>query len=703
MADKPPIMQETQSQHALTFVDQEGPNVVALRGAYDRTLSELSTYFNQCISSSDNRRCYWPGKSPDMRKHGADAFPWEGASDTEARIIDERINNYVSLFMASLARANIRAYPTEHSDTGRARVVSAFLKWMVASYIPRFRQEMELGANYFLERGLMITYIGWERMEKKYLQKIDINQIAVSSPELARLIIEGKNDDDIIKMLKSVYPDLVDKRAKKALKDLREKGTGEIPVSRLSVDRPFLQTCAPDGDVFFPSYCIDPQRAPFVFYRTFLSVQEVLSRVTSDGWDEAWAEYICSKYRGVNTYNLESVYGTRGLSYARYRQQYNANELVEVVYGFQRLIDPEDGSEGIYCTIFHPKFSGANDVQGYAKFELLNGYNDYPFVVTRLSNDSKRMYELQTFADLLRGPQDQVKAERDSRTDRNSLATLPPILHPPGNAPSDYGPGRYIPIRRAGEISFGPTPPYNPGSVEMERTMIGAADKIVGLAVDDPLSSIRQQYFVNKFLSHAQDVIKMAFKCYQRFGPDQVFFRVTGVADPMRFDKGNPDEDFDIKISFDVLNNDPDTQEARLGQFVNLLQLDKNGRINADSLLESMAAAIDPIMADAILQPAEQASQQVVKMVTDDLSKIFAGIEMPARPNGAQIALQVIQQYVSQPDVAGRIQQDEAFRGRMEKYAQQYQFALTQMQNAQIGRIGTQPAQMGQVNTQAIQ
>ena len=500
-----------------------------------------------------------------------------------------------------------------------------------------------------------------------------------------------------------MHPDLVDKRAKKALKELRDKGVGEIPVSRMSVDRPFLQTCAPDGDVFFPSYCIDPQRAPFVFYRTFLTVQEVLSRVTSDGWDEAWSEYVCSKYRGVNTYNLESVYGTRGGSTTRSRQQYNANELIEIVYGFQRLIDSEDGSEGIYCTIFHPKFSGASDVNGYAKFELLNGYNDYPFVVTRLSNSSKRMYDVETFSDLLRGPQDQVKAERDSRTDRNSLATLPPILHPPGNAPSDYGPGRYIPIRRAGEISFGPTPPYNPGSIEMERTVIGAADKIVGLAVDDPLSSIRQQYFVNKFLSHTQDVIKMAFKCYQRFGPDQMFFRVTGVADPMQFDKGNPDEDFDIKISFDVLNNDPDTHEARLAQFVQLLQLDKNGRINTDSLLEHMAGSIDPVMADAVLQPAEQASQQVVKMVTDDLAKIFAGIEMPARPNGAQVALQVIQQYVAQQDVAQRLEQDETFRGRLEKYAQQYQFALTQMQNAQIGRIGTAPAQMGQMTTQSVQ
>jgi hypothetical protein len=36
----------------------------------------------------------------------------------------------------------------------------------------------------------------------------------------------------------------------------------------------------------------------------------------------------------------------------------------------------------------------------------------------------------------------------------------------------------------------------------------------------------------------------------------------------MQFDKGNPDEDFDIKISCDVLNNDPETHEARLAQFV---------------------------------------------------------------------------------------------------------------------------------------
>jgi hypothetical protein len=132
------------------------------------------------------------------------------------------------------------------------------------------------------------------------------------------------------------------------------------------------------------------------------------------------------------------------------------------------------------------------------------------------------------------------------------------------------------------------------------------------------------------------------------------------------------------------------------------MQLDRNGRINPDALIDIAANAIDPIAADSILQPIEEAQQQIVKFVTDDLTKIFAGIEMPARPNGAQIALQIIQEYAQQPDVAERLQSDEVFAGRIQKYAAQYTFQQQQAENAQIGRVGTAPASMGSVNTQSV-
>lgn len=223
---------------------------------------------------------------------------------------------------------------------------------------------------------------------------------------------------------------------------------------------------------------------------------------------------------------------------------------------------------------------------------------------------------------------------------------------------------------------------------------------MIGLDPQDPMSQARQQFMVDKFLGHVAEVIRMSYKCFQRFGPDQVFFQVTGIPDPQVISKGDPNENFDIMINFDVLDTDPETVEKKIQGFVALQQLNVNNRMNVDGLLDIAAASIDPVMADSVLQPAPDAQEEMVQSVTDDLTKIFAGIEMPARPAGAQIAMQVIQQYVQQPDIQQRLQQDEAFRGRMEKYQGQYTFQMQQMQNAQIGRIGTAPAQMGEIDTQ---
>ena len=694
-------MSNTSEEKSLTFAAKE-PNVTVLQKAYDDTLADLEPYFQQCRQNYDDRNNIWPGKTRDLRKHGSDAFPWDGASDSEAHVIDERINSYVSLLMSSMVRANIRAYPVEFGDMARARVVSSFLKWMVSSYIPRFKKEMESSANHLLERGIAVTYVGWQREDRTYLQRLDLQQLAQVDPELAQAVMDATADDQIIAMLRSVYPSVTDARAKKALKDLRKKGIAEIPVSRRQVDCPLVQSLTPDGDFFFPSYATDPQRAPYCFWRTYFTAQELKNKVSTEGWDADWVDYVIEHYRGVNIDTIGQENNTRK-SVLWDDMVYEANELIEIVYGYQRLVDPIDNSEGIYCTVFHRELSSKiSEIKPYGKFELMNGYEDYPVIVTRLSEASKRLYDVQSMADILRGIQWQVKIERDSRTDRNSMATMPPIMHPVGNAPSDWGPGRFVPYRRGGEFQFGPTPQYNPGSVEMERTLLDVADRLVGLSANDPSSATKRQFILDKFLLHIQDVIKMAFKCYQRFGPDQLFFRITGVVDPMRLDKGNPDENYDIVIGYDVLNSDPETQETKLNQLVSLIQLDRNGRINPDALIDIAANAIDPIAADAILQPIEQAQQQIVQFVTDDLTKIFAGIEMPARPNGAQIALQVIQQYASQPDVAQRLQQDEIFAARLQKYAAQYTFQMQQAQNAQIGRIGTQPAAMGDVNTQSM-
>jgi hypothetical protein len=688
-------MQTNDNNAALTYV-QDVPNVPALKTAYDTTIGDLDWYLQSTRDSYDYRRNIWPGKSKDLRKHGADAFPFEGAADSEVQIIDERINTYVALFMSALTRANIRAYPVETEDMGRARVVSSFLKWMVASYIPDFKRQMELGANYLLERGMMITYVGWQKENRTFLQRLDLNQIAQVSPDLARIIIDGKSDDQIVDLLKGQFEGLTTKRARTALKELRKSGAAELPIIRQSVNAPKVASLGPDCDVFFPAFTTDPQKAPYCFWRVLMTAQELKNKVGTEGWDEEWVEKILE----MRVTSVDMNDPRTNTQYTRIAQE-QTTELYEVIYCYQRLIS-EDNSEGIYCTVFHNQYYGTPQEPKYAKYELLNGYDDYPFIVTKLSEDNKRLYELATIPEQLRGIQWQVKVERDSRIDRNSYATLPTILYPVGTPPPEWGPGVKVAYRRMGEIQFGPTPPYNPGSVEMERTQIDQADRIMGLDHNNPMSRIRQQYFVDKFLVHVRDVLRLTYKCYQRFGPEQLFFRVTGNPDPVRFGRGDPNENFDININFDVLSTDPETLESQLNQFVSLLQFDRNGRINVDRMLEMMATAVNPLLADSVLQPAQEAQQQIFRQVTDDLSKIYAGIEVGARPNGAQVAMQVIQQYVQQPDVSQRMQSDESFSARLQKYVQQYQFQMQQAQNAQIGRIGTQPAQMGDVQTQGL-
>jgi len=681
---------ENINDESLIYTANE-PDIETLRSAYNNCLIDLDEYFEVCNRSYDDRRNIWDGKTTDLRKNGSNAFPWDGASDMEVNVIGERIDAFVAILDQALTRSHIKAFPTSTASIPRAALVSSFLKWMKSSYIPDFKNQMELGANYLLEKGIMVTYVGWKREKRTFLQEVSLEELAQASPEMAEMIINGVDDEMLVDMIVQAFPNMNAKRVNKFLREIRKMGRASIPIPRLSVNCPFVQSCAPDGEVLFPSYVIDPQSAPYVFWRTFVTAQELEKKVATEGWDEEWVRKAIEDLRGKDSYYLDGQKAKRftNLPIA------NDDDLVMLVYAYQRLID-EDGAEGIYCTVFNP------NVDGYAKTELLNGYDDYPFVTTRLSYNQNRMYEVQTFSDILRGSQLQIKTERDSRIDRASLATLPPLMHPAGRPPSDWGPGRRVPYRRLGEISFGPIPPADNGSMEIELSMNAQADRAVGLDLSSPISSVRQQFYVNKYLDHVKDVLGLAWKLFQRMGPDEIFFQVTGNPNPQTMTKGSPDENYSFSVSFDSLSADPDNAESRMKQIGSLVQFDRNGRIDMDKFLEFAAMSIDPVFGDYVLQPAEEATAKVQKQVTDDLAKIYAGIEMPAQPNGAQIAMQMLQAYAQQPDVAQRAQNDEAFGGRLQKYAEQYQFQMQQAQNAEIGRIGTAPAEMGGIQTQGM-
>jgi hypothetical protein len=62
--------------------------------------------------------------------------------------------------------------------------------------------------------------------------------------------------------------------------------------------------------------------------------------------------------------------------------------------------------------------------------------------------------------------------------------------------------------------------------------------------------------------------------------------------------------------------------------------------------------------------------------------------------------MQLVQSYAQQPDISQRLQQDETFAARIQKYAGQYEMMQMQAQNAVTGRLGTSEANVGGVSTQ---
>lgn len=701
---------EDETIEELAYVSKE-PNVEALNKIYKEDRDDHSGYADQLADSYNQRRCIWPGQSLDQKKNYADAKPWPGASDVVVPVIDPRINTLVAFMMNAIRDGNITAYPVNSDDVERAAATSTFCRWMVDSWIPCAYEHVEMSLNNMLEKGIAATWVGWEKRRRVHLEELDIEAIAQESPEFADLLADETREDEVIALLQDQFEAVNEKRARKALKELRQKGVAEIPVVKGDIDRPVIEAKCPRADIIFPSYTMDPKDVDRCHVRHFMTIQDLRSAVATEGWDEDWVNDIIEHHMGMTQSEIEGPYGNRNEFLSNQQAtlfstgNQDAEDLVEVVRTFQRLVDKEDGAVGYYHTVWCPKQVSDNrtgDKAGYAIFELLNGWDEFPIAITTLTKDSKRMYDQRNVSDLLRGNQRLAKVTRDAFVDQMSLHLNPPRTHPAGRPPSVWGAGADFATRRGEENLYKTLdiPNTMRDGVDFEQYLDAEADEIMGLRENSPNALQRQQYFVNRALSHVAEIVRLAYKAYQKFyGEDLIHFRVTGVPDPQTFNRGPQDEELDIKFFYDVRLQDREYIEKTTTSMLSLSQADVNGDIDRSELLRVVAYLNMPQFANRILRPQSEARADVIRKVADDLALISSGQSVGAQPSGAQVALQYIQEYVSQPDVAARLAQDEAFAQRIDLYVSQYEFQLQQQANAVTGRIGTEPAQLQGINT----
>ena len=636
----------------------------------------------------------WSGKSDDFKKHSnlsstGEVFPWDGASDQEIRMVDNQINKCVAMVMNAARQAHIVATPVESEDIERANVISMFLRWLINTKMEEFYDQLELGLNHFFEKGLMCHYVWYDSQELKQQQTIRLDELAQALPQIAQAIQDGSMDEELSSAIKDQFK-VSKAKAKGMLRELRKEGSTTIPVTRQVINRPRLKALAPDEDVFWPNYTIDPQEAPYVFHVLHMTPEQLRAKIASEGWDEEFVEKAMELSQ--HTQRDDTLYNVRQMD----EVIRDDDETIRIVYCYQRLLD-EDDVPGIYCTIMHPDVPDL-----YAKHELLDyAHGKYPFVITKYEQTSKRLYSSRSIPELGEPLQQVMKIETDALIDRQSLATLPPLEHPLGRPPSKYGPGVRIPYRTPGEIRWASTPPFDGGNVEVRRYIQEMFDKYFGNfapGVDQVESQNKQQAVINKVFTHLKYVLEQVWTLYQQYGPDAEFFRVTGMQDVQKFNKGRPGERFDFYLQFDVATQDPQQMLERVKAIAELAPaLDRSGTLDTEKLLQLAVGQIMPGASEKIIIPKETASQKAVDEERQTIAELVAGVPPNVRPQDAhELKMQVFQQWLSQPDIQQKAQQDSALQERIQNYMQQRQMQITQKQNAQIGRLGAAPTQFGQ-------
>lgn len=694
-------------EEALQFDPKGSPDIDALSQAYHETRNDLGEFLDRRQDDFDQRFQIWPGKSRDNRKHarggGGEPFPWEGASDLSCNLIDDVIRSHVGMLMSVMKRANLVATPVESSDVERAAVVQNFMKWVMHVKMENMLREYERGFNHLLEKGIMVHYVYWEQQDQKVLESIDLNEIAAQLPELAEMLLDEANDE-VLKELVTVQYGVSSKKAGSILKDLRADGIATVPVTTTIHNRPAMRALACDEEIYWPSWTMDPQDAPYVFLSVHYTAEQLRGKVATDGWNEDWVEHVIETTKGRDP-SGEVNYSRERHRTANIDRDGGDDETIRCIYAFQRLID-EDGVSGIYCTVFHPDVTGEHEVsKPWAKHELLPyRHGNYPFVVTKLEEWSKRLYETRSYPEIGKSWEQQLKAEMDAAVDRLSLSTLPPLEHPVGRAPTRWGPGVKVPYRTPGEYRYADTPRYDGSSVEMRENIRRMAFEYFGrnyTGVDPQDVSNKQQSLVDKSFGHVKQVLDQVWSLYQQYGSDVEYYRVIGVNDVQRFDKGAAGERFDFYMQFDVGLLDGGQIVERVKAISEMVgALDKNGVVDTERLLGMVVEQTLPGAADKIIQPRETGQARAVEEERATIAELVAGVPPNVKPNDAhQIKLQVFQQWMSQPDIQEKIAADEALQARVQNYFQQRNFQMQQIQNAQIGRMGANPTQFGQTAT----
>lgn len=496
--------------------------------------------------------------------------------------------------------------------------------------------------------------------------------------------------------------------ARKYVRELRETGETMIAMPYVCKNGPLVWVGRPYMDMLAARGTMELQKARAIFWRRWLTEAELESK-RADGWDEDWIEAVKATKGNISSWagalGATSLTGpsTKTVGSTTYLKVTEENNpLIEVVYGYVRKVD-EDGVTGIYETIFSPHIT--HDPKTHApdfcaSHQLIDyAHGQYPFVEFKRENVGRALTDTRSVAEIAATWQNEVKQQRDMLTNRAQWDTLPAIAVPKlGGVDYKLGPGAQVPLGRNQDITainLNAPPPTL--AVELIQMVNLQKDDYFGQfnqEVHPAKIAVKQEKSGDDYYTFWGEVLGMVFALELQYNPMEIT-TVTGNAQLAQLDPFTVMDSVMIGLEFDLKDLNPDYLMQKLDTFNNkIVPADVTGAIDRAGLTAYEARAIDPNLAQRLIQDKQGASQKMFEEVKKNVGGMMLGFESNYVENDptAQMKLQFFQQLAqSNPHVAQLMKTDARFKALMENYVKNLQMSVEQQQNKQVGRIGVKP------------
>jgi hypothetical protein len=682
------------------------PDLDILLGEIDQLADQASYFYERMGVFYDTRYALWDGQSDDGRKWEGDedgeVFPWEGSSDTRVRLADRIIKSRKRLRKLAFWGKRIKAKPLGSQSQDWATTVNPLLTWMLYTHNLRMmKRETNLLWSYQDTLGAAVLGVFWNRETRLERQQFSIEALQAwamqsGDPGAMRLVEQVRNplqDEQTIDQMREHLPHLKKGTVQKFLTELRLTGESELPVPYIFRNTPRWVAMRPFIDVFFDPIADDLQACRLIHHRELLTEADLWDKVESEHWDEEFVKE-ASQHKGEGWFSAtDPLYMSERPRWS-VTQVEDIRERVEIISSYYKTF--HDGAVEIYCTKLHRSVKDK-----YALHEPLDyAHGEMPFTGFACETEERPIMESRGVPEIVMTWQREIKTQRDGRQDRTSMEILPALVVPKGLAGRiELGPGQQLETSRKGEYSFLQPPGLANTTQIVEADVMREVNEFYGLfyeGCDPQMVLAARQELVTDALNDLIPAITQTFQLAQQYLTDEDVQRVVGhLRHPFRTTRQEIQGKFDLEFVFDVRNWDAEFIEQIVKTIKDvILPMDRLGTVDTSKLVSIALNAIDPNLADAVLQPAQAAALQEVDDQQSRLGRIWSGIEPPQKSfANPGLRMNVLQNTVkSNPAWQQRAQQDPVFGKLLENEGKMLQFAIAQTQtNPEIGKFGAKP------------